>query len=97
MATDFCPSAATRSTSLYTSQAPSSREYSVCRCRWVNSDMASLILVGGQLERAPGRKRTLEENWKELSNVVEIDFRDVKRFQDGKLRRKRGRRSSALH
>ena len=30
---------------LVTSQAPSRREYSVCRWRWVNSDMASSILA----------------------------------------------------
>src|ERR1035441_5061922 len=39
MATDFCPTAATRSISLVRSQAPSSSEYSVCKCKCVNSDM----------------------------------------------------------
>src|ERR1700739_4716349 len=49
IATDFCPSAATRSMSLETSQAPSRSEYSVCRCRCVNSAMAYYYFTGKHL------------------------------------------------
>src|SRR5579859_1092776 len=55
MATEVWPSSATRSTSFLTSQAPSSREYSVCRWRWVNSGIATSILVAGWGSGMPGR------------------------------------------
>src|SRR5579872_1990941 len=71
MATAFCPRAATRSTSFFTSQAPSSSEYSVCKWRWVNSGMTASILVSNQLVFVRASTRTVapvEENASETDS-----------------------------
>src|ERR1017187_8167789 len=58
MATAGMPSSFTRWQSFSTSQAPSSREESVCRCRWTNWDMGSVEPVYRNRDRGkPGNLR----------------------------------------